>query len=258
MAKSQEVVVGKENQLPKVDEVELFAHDRETGTKAVVDLNTMETICVVNKENQIIQHQHVLEEVEKLENYIIKKQSLLHMGRVLMIELVEREPKQIELLPNDFLECGAYVVNDYGKTRGLSVQGYGMRLICSNGVVAHKAGRVMQVFAYGTAEFSEELQAQIEASLSVWHQVQDLMQKANDVTISVKDMLEDHNFLPKKYMDLVIDRLDDKETIYNIWNTYTQVITHEIGPHVQTPGRLSLLKRANKILAIATDYKETQ
>lgn len=258
MAKSHEILVEEKNQIPKVDEVELFAHDKETGTKAIVDLNTMETICVVKKDNRIIQHQHVIDEVNKLDNYIVKKTTLAHNGRVLTLELTEREPKQVELLPKDVMECGAHIINDYGKSRGLSVQGYGIRLVCSNGMVGMAKATKMQVDAYGTAEFAAELEEQIKASLDVWKEVGEVMQRANEIKVSIKDIYDTIDFLPKKYMDLVIDKFDDQETLYKIWNTYTEVITHEIGPKVQTAGRLSLLKRANKILEITTDYKETQ
>ena len=116
----------------------------------------------------------------------------------------------------------------------------------------------MQVDAYGTAEFSKELEDQIVASLNVWKDVGDLMTRANEIKVSVKDIYETIDFLPKKYMDMAIEKFDDQETLYKIWNTFTEIITHQIGPQVQTAGRLGLLRRANKILEITTEYKETQ
>jgi len=258
LVRPKEILVEVENQIPKVDEVELDAHERDTGYKAVVDLNTMETICVVKKDNRIIQHQHVIEEVNKLDNYIVKKTTLAHNGRVLTLELTEREPKLIELLPKDVMECGAHIINDYGKSRGLSVQGYGVRQVCTNGVVGVANATKMQVDAYGTAEFAKELEGQIITSLDVWKDVGDLMTRANEIKVSVKDIYDTIDFLPKKYMDLIIGKFDDQETLYKIWNTYTEVITHEIGPKVQTAGLLNLLKRANKILEITTEYKDAQ
>jgi len=249
----KEVILENGSKLPKVDEVPLMAHERDTGTKAIVDLTTMETICVVKKDNQIIQHKQVFDEVSKLENYVIKKVLLMNNGRKMMIEITERMPKKIELLPNDFLECGAHIFNDYGKSRGLSVAGFGTRLICENGVVAPKHGKKMQIFAYGTSEFSKELEEQIDASLSVWINVGELMKRANETKVHVKDILENIDFLPKKYMKVVTDNLKDEETLYNIWNEYTRVITHVIGPKVKTQGLLSLQKRANKILSITVE-----
>ena len=246
----KELVLDDVKKIPKVDEVPLIAHERDTGCKAIVDLSTMETICVVKKDNQIIQHQQVYNEVSKLENYVIKRTLFMNGGQKMMIEVTERTPKKIELLPNDFLECGARIFNDYGKSRGLSVAGYGMRLICENGVVAPKVGRKMQIFAYGTSEFAKELEEQIAASIAVWQDTTEIMERANETTVHVKDILEDIDFLPKKYMKIVTDKLKDEETLYNIWNEYTRVITHEIGPKVKTQGLLSLQKMENKILTI--------
>lgn len=256
MARAKEVLIEDNKQIPLVEEVELFAHERETGCKAVVDMTSMDTICVVNKENKLIQHQHVLKEVEKLDNFIVKKIQMMSKGRLMMIELVEREPKQIELLPKDYLECGARVFNDYGKSKGLSVQGWAMRMVCENGLVAPKVSRKMEIHAYGTSEFSSELEEQILASLKVWQESIDLFKRASEIKISVKDMLEEHSFLPRKYMDIVVGNLKDQETIYDIWCEYTRAITHDIAPHAHSIGVISLQRKANKILAITADYKE--
>jgi len=246
--KSVEILLEKPDQIPKVEEVTLLAHDRETGSKAIVDMSTMDTICVVKQDNQIIQHHHVYDEVNKLENYIIKSTKIVKNGQTLIIEVTEREPKQIELLPKDFIECGARIFNDYGKSRGLSVQGFGTRLVCSNGMVAPKMARKMTVFAYGTSEFSKELEDQIKASFDAWNVSYDIIMAATEKEVSVKDILAEYRLVPKKYMEQITKNLPDKDTLYNVYNEYTRVIQHEMGPHINTTGLINLQKRANKIL----------
>jgi len=243
-----ETVVAKSDEIPLVEEVKLDAHDRPTGVKAIVDKSTMNTICVVKEENQIIQHQDVLKEVQKLENYTIRKMKLIDNGTKLLIDLTEQTPRKIALMKDDMLECGARVVNDYSKTRGLSVQGSGLRLACTNGVTAPIHTRKMQIFAYGTDEFAPELEAQIEACLNAWVDSAKLIEWANETKVHTKDFIIDHIFLPKKHMESVADKLKDEESLYTIWNVYTEVITHEIAPNVKTFNVIGLEKRANKIL----------
>ncbi|GAH31930.1 unnamed protein product, partial [marine sediment metagenome] len=246
------VVIIEEKQLPTVEEVPLNAHDRETGYKAVVDLSTMDTICVVPNDNQIVQHNHVLKEVNKLDNYIVHKTELLKNGTMLMIELKEREPKQIELLPKDFLEVSAYIFNDYKKSRGLSVLGGGVRISCTNQVTSLIKKKSLPVLAYGTAEFSAEIESQLTKCIEAWRDpaIGEIMKLANETTVSIKDIATELPKLPKKYTDEVMDGLKDQDTVFNIWNAYTQVITHKIAPGVRTLKQLSLQKRANKILKL--------
>jgi len=251
--KWKEVVLEVEkadDQIPVVDEVTLLAHDRETGFKAIVNRKTMDTICVVKQDNQIVQHNHVLKEVLKLKNYTIKKLMTLRNGRMLMIEVTEREPKKIELLPKDYLEVGARIVNDYTKNKGLSVQGYGVRLVCSNGVTAPKMAGKVEIEAFGTADFAKEMESKINGSFKVWEDYSELFEQANKTKVHVKDIINDHSFLPKKEMELIIGNLKDEETLYDVWNEYTRVIQHEIAPKKQTTDVIKWQKRANKILQV--------
>lgn len=243
-----ETTVTKTEEIPLVDEVVLEAHERPTGVKAVVDRTTMDTICVVREDNQIIQHKDVLKEVMKIENYIIKKIQLIDNGQKLLIELTEQTPRKIALLKDDMLECGARIINDYGRSRGLSVEGSGVRLVCTNGVTAPVHTRRMQIYAYGTAEFAPELEEQIEACLNAWIDSAKLIEWAAETEVSVKDVIPQHTFLPKKHMETVLKRLKDKESLYTIWNVFTEVISHDIEPHVKTLNTVGLQKRANKIL----------
>lgn len=244
-------------EVPLIDEVTLIAHERETGYKAVVDKTTMNTICVVPMKFQSVQHQHVLKEIQKLDNYIIRKMELVDNGQMLMVEVTEQTPKKIELLPNDFIECGARIYNDYSKNAGLSVQAFGTRLICTNGVVAPTTGQKISIQAFGTAEFSKEMQMYIDDAFSVWQdeKINAIFKHAVDTEVHVKDILENHSFLPKKYMEEVINNLKDVENLYDIWNSYTQVITHNIAPNSKDIGVIDLQKRANKILTIEVEVE---
>jgi len=250
--KSKEVLVTPEVLVPEVEEVNLQAHDRETGVKAVVDKSTMETICVVPIDYQLIQHNHVIAEVNKLTDYLVKKTILSNSGRKIMIELVEREPKKVALLPDDFIEVGARVYNDYGKSRGMSVQAFATRLVCTNGMTSPEKMKPLEVLAYGTSEFHTELETKINASFKAWQDpiLLEKFEKANEFKVSIKDIEPRLPHLPRKYMELVLDKLEEQDTIFNIFNAYTQVITHEIGPKVQTAGLISLQKKANKILEL--------
>jgi len=251
--KWKEIVLETGKELPSIDEVKLFAHDRETGYKAVVDKSTMDTICVIPNDYAVIEHGRVLEQIRKLEKYIIKDMRLLQNGQLFMAEVTEREPKKIELLPDDYIECGARITNNYSKDAGLSVQGYATRLVCTNGLTESKRGAKVGIKAFGTPEFSTEIEEKIEQKLNVWTDMSKLFERASKTKIHVKDMLEEHSFLPKKYMDKVIEELKDEETLYNIWNVYTQVITHQIAPNTKTMNTIGLEKRANKILTIGME-----
>jgi len=251
MEQKHEITIAGVQELPIVEEVKLEAHDRDTGYKAIVDKNTMQTLCVVKNDNMIIQHQDVLKEVNKLKNYLIKRTVLSHNGTMMMIELTEREPRKVELLPNDFLECGARVYNKYDRSRGLSVAGWGNRVVCANGMVAPRVGQQMQIYAYGTNEFSAELEAQIEASLDAWTNVKDLIQLSHEKMVHTKDVINNFSFLPSKYMDIITKNLKDQETVFDVWNEYTRTITHDIGKDSKNSENIIYLqKRSNKILQL--------
>jgi len=253
--KWEEVEIKKADEVPLVDEVTLLAHERETGYKAIVNRQSMDTICVVPDTHQIVQHNHVLAEALKLKNYVPRKMELTKNGKMLMIELTEQQPKKIELMPKDFIEVGVRVFNDYSKNAGLSVQAFGTRLACMNGVVAPKYGQRVPIQAFGTAEFNKEMELRINDAFECWkdEKINKIFERAAKTTISVKDILEDHSFLPKKYMEEVIKQLKDKETLYDIWNAYTQVITHKMAPNIKDIGTINLQKRANKILTIEVE-----
>lgn len=243
------MVINNVTQIPLVAEEKLSAFDRPTGYKAIVDKTTMDTLCLVRNNNHIIQHKTVYEEVGKLDKYSIKRTMLLRNGIVMLVEVTEQEPRLIELFPKDELEPTVYIMNIYDKTRGLSVVGGGFRLSCTNQLTALERSKKMNVDAYGTTQFSGELGELIEQGMNAWIDTIDFLKEANEKVFSVKDVVQKHSFLPKKYIEKITNNLHDQESLYNIWNEYTKIITHDIGEIVTNHEPvLQFQKRANKIL----------
>jgi len=240
------VVVEKAEELPPVEEVVLTAHDRETGAKAVVNKNNMETICVVSENSKLIPHTDVYKQILDMEDFVIKKTRLLKNGRVMIIDIAERTPNKLELLPDDFIECGARIINDYGKSKGLTVQAIATRLVCSNGMVAPERSSKMNVDAFGTAEFGAEMNKLINDSFKKWYEYSDMIKEASETEMSVKDVIVHHDFLRTKYMDTITSNLEEKASLWDIYNEYTRTITHDIKTNVKS--EQNLLRKAGKIL----------
>jgi len=166
----------------------------------------------------------------------------------MIVELRERTPRQIALMPDDFIECGALIVNDYTKNCGLSITAIAERLVCSNGMVSHQKAQAMHIYAFGTDDFHQELLSKIESSFEFWYRTVEFFQEAASNIVPVKDVIAQHHFLPEKYMTEITESLQNEESLYNIYNAYTRVITHSIGISASTDTTNRHLKRANKIL----------
>ena len=252
MLKKQELIIKTEeasDKIPPVDEVELEAYDRSTHYKAIVNKNTLSTIAVVPVDHHYIQHKHVIDIVNKLENYVIKQINLLgDNGEKMIISLSERTPRKIELMPDDFIECGALIINDYTKNCGLSVQGIATRLVCSNGMVSTQRSQKMHIYAFGTQDFHDELLSKIETSFEHWMYTVDFFKEAASAKVPVKDVIPHHTFLPEKYIAEITQSLSNEASLYEIYNAYTQVITHSLSLKASTETVNRHLKRANRIL----------
>jgi hypothetical protein len=250
----KETTISSNDQIPLVAEEKLSAFDRPTGYKAIVDQTNMSTLCIVRNNQHFIQHKTVFDELQKMKKYDIKKAMLLRDGIVLVVELGEHIPLNIEIFPEDEMECRAYVMNVYDKARGLSVLGGGFRLTCTNQLTAMERSKRMNVDAYGTSQFSDELEELIQHALASWTDDIEIIREAKEKVFSVKDVIQKHSFLPKKHIETITGNLHDQEPLFNIWNEYTRTITHDISPILTNhEPLLSMQKRANKILAYVVE-----
>jgi len=78
MLRTEEKIIKPENvieSIPEVSEVELEAFDRSTHFKAIVNKETLSTITVVPTDHHYIQHRHVIDVIQKLDNYSISSET---------------------------------------------------------------------------------------------------------------------------------------------------------------------------------------
>jgi hypothetical protein len=90
-----------------------------------------------------------------MELYKVRDAHLLRSGRKLVVDVEAKDPLTFEILENDNINAFARVINDYEKSRGLSVIRNVLRTSCDNSAVFQPEKR--QVFAYGTSEFGNEI-----------------------------------------------------------------------------------------------------
>lgn len=238
------------DKIPWVSEVPIIIKNKETGFKAIVDEISGDTIVIVPTKYQFIQHRVVAKQALEIEGLEAVDLMLLKGGKQLYIEL--RSKDKFELLPQDYIERRVRIINAYDKNAYLTVQAYAMRLVCNNGMVAPRLIKEQRIIAFGKNIFKGEMEQAIKEAFDVWLGVKPLIEKAQQTTVSVKDFVAEFgNILPKKYMKLVLDNLDERETVYDIWNQLTYVISHYIEPRVKKSCLVAVQKKVNKVLEMA-------
>jgi len=237
------------HEIPWAQEVPIIIHKKESGYKALVNDKTKETISVVTDTYQPVQHRDVWEQANKYKNYKISNGRIFNRGRTLMIEISDVKPVKRELIPGDYLESKVRIFNSYDGTRALTVQSYGLRLVCSNGMVAPTlVSNYRKIHAYQNIDISEIGKA-IQLGMEFWEGNKLLFQRAAKMTVDVGKTLKPlTNVIAKKYMKIVEDNLQTKETLYDVWNELTRTITHDMQPNVNTDNLVYTQQQVNRIL----------
>jgi hypothetical protein len=248
--KMKEISIHNIQGIPVVFQQDIELFDKPTGYKALVDEKTKETVSIVTDKYQPIQHRAVWIEAEKQKNYMIKTAQLYNKGKSFMIELKERTPHKVELLPGDYLERGVRLFNSYNCTKALTVESYGLRLVCMNGMVAPMGiQRYHKAHVYNNIDINE-LGKYIELAMEAWVSSKEVFKKATQISMNVDKAIEKIGYLPKKYAKIITENLSKKETLYDIWNEVTRTITHDMAPNVSTNILVYAQKQANKVLTM--------
>jgi len=254
--KAQDLILKELKQIPAAEEQPVKIRNKDTNYKAIIDPKTNTTFAIVSKDYQLTQHQEVWKQVIKNKKYKIESAAIFKKGRVMMIELIPVEETKIELLPKskDYLQPRVRIFNSYDSTKALSVQGYGMRLICSNGATAPgMTTRYKRRHAFKNIDL-KVLDKQIDLALASWTTSAATLQKSASTTVLIKDALKELGKFPKKYTEIALSNLKkDKDTLYNIWNALTSAITHDMQPNVSTGTLVKYQNRVNRIFNLLND-----
>jgi len=252
--RAQEIQINSIDDIPEVEEYPVRIKGKETEYKAIIEKETGKTVSITSATYQLVQHREVWNSVQQMTQYLCRGK-LCKNGKLLVIEL-EDKTDHFELLPGDYLRRGARIFNSYDLTRALTVQSYGLRLICKNGAVAPgMVDRIRKVHQYQNIEVPE-IADYVELAMAAWSASAETLQLAARKTVIVKQALKLVQRIPEKYLKIVKDNLDETETVYNIWNELTRTIMHDAQPHIATPRLVKMQLIANRVFTILQEgYK---
>jgi len=250
MERWKEAKIESIHSIPWIQTVPVIVENKESGYKAIINPETKDTISIVTNAYQPIQHHDVYDTVSQLKDYTINTASIYRHGRIMMIELSERSPIKQELLPGDYFENRIRIFNSYDGTKALSVQAYGLRLICKNGMIAPVSIHSFhKVHAFQNIKL-EDIEKNVEFAKEFWMESRELIRAATKTEINVAEVMEKFNFLPKKYTKIVLENLNVKETVYDTWNELTRVVTHEMQSKISTNNLIDTQREVNKIFKL--------
>jgi len=243
--------------IPWTEQVPVVVFEKDTGFKAIVNANTKETITIATNVYQPVQHREVYEKMQELSNYKVNTAYLYSQGRRMMIELREAKIVKRELLPGDYFENRIRIFNSYDGTMALSLQSYGIRLVCTNGMVAPTlVSSYRKIHAFQNIDL-EQIEKYAALATELWGETKELMRAATQKIVNVNEVLAKFNFLPKKYTKIVQENLDANESVYDIWNELTRTISHDLAPNVGTNNLVETQKYANTIFKLLKPMEVT-
>lgn len=244
----QEYVIENVKQIPEVRiEPVKVLNQPVREFKAIVSNDDDNLLHVVGKDYQLTQHRDVYNMVASLRNYKIESATLYRSGRVLCIEVIPNDVDTIEFIPKDGFHPMARIINSYDLTRALSVASYGLRLVCSNGMVAPVfTKRYRRHHSFSNISLKDVANA-VKIAMNAWIESKDIIRRANNVRVDSEEAIKSLQY-PKKYTERMVKEVETPEdTVYNIWNGITWVISHQVQDNVQTDRLIEFQQTANKI-----------
>lgn len=254
--KREEIQNLKLETIPLAEEQGLQLYNKPTGFKAIYNPDTKAVYTVTSDSYQLIQHRDVWNAIAKLAKFKVGDTALYKGGGVMVIELLPKTPIKEELIvgTKDFFEPRVRIINSYDTSKALSIQAYGMRLVCTNGMIAPGfVNRFKQAHTFQNIDI-ETLGDKIELAMNSWTATRDQIKQASTKRVNIEYAIHSVGKFPKKYADEVRKLLKPKlDTIYNVWNAFTNVLSHQMKENVQTGTLIKYQQRANKVFTLLND-----
>jgi len=242
-------IIKEAKEIPQVELQPVIVGGKETKYVAVMETKSKDTLGVPTEKYQLISHEDVFNAVKSLEEYKIVKAELYKWGSTLVIEIEHKDvnSRKIEVLPKDFIIPRVRIFNSYDSSRGLQVQSFGLRIVCSNGMVAPVGTKyVSSNIHLGNSIDLEQLKKNIAKGMNIWNLAKGPIQKANKTKVPSEVALHYIGRFPKKYQRIAMQNLNKQDTVYNIWNELTRIVTHDM-PKINTNVRIAHQRRVNQV-----------
>jgi hypothetical protein len=245
--------------IPPVMEGELFNSQGKPveNFKSIINTEGQE-IAVQKKTYQLVQHKDVVTELLNDLNfqskYKIVDAVIYKSGCVMMLEIVPLIEQSVEIVPGDVIQPSVRIFNSYDSTKALTVESFGMRLICKNGAVAPGGvDRFHKTHTHQNININQIFPA-IEKAIATWSVSAVTLRKAYTKIVDVEDTLKLLKNFPEKYLKIVKADLRRNDTLYNVWNALTSCITREMS--VSTSTLVNYQRMVNKIFNVLNDPEE--
>jgi hypothetical protein len=254
---TNELTIENPKDIPIVQEAPVFVLGKQAEEyKSIVDAVTKQPLSIVSNIYHPIQHRTVYEKTLEEKEFKIAKALICNKGRTLIIDVIDKVKKEIEILPGDNIVRHVRVFNSYNRKKALSVQSYGMRLVCMNGMIAPgMVDRFRRVHTFKDIALTD-ISKYIKIGMEAWQQSARLIEASTKITIDIKETFKElkfHKMFAKKYLKTIQDNLNKKETIYDTWNEVTRTLTHDAAQNISTEHLISLQERANRLFDVVRE-----
>lgn len=208
-----------------------------TSHKAIVRNDTNDVLSIVSSDYQLFKNEEVLRPLKKIlkdnQNVNIKKVWTAQNGASSFIEL--DFPKQIrELKKGDVVSNRMIIMNSYNRLKKLSVMFGLIRLVCTNGMVSGRKVFSLSSKHTKNANFESPIE-NISKHFVINDKTINIYQQYIDTIIEeekreeILDRIIQKIHLPQKYSDSVLLKAKDSiKTYWDLYNIFTEVISHEI------------------------------
>jgi hypothetical protein len=227
--KQYQIEVKKADDIPIAKEHPIVIEKHKTDYKAILDSNDGETISIVTNKYNLVQHKDVFDTVSKIPGYKIAKAMLYRNGGRMYVDMVSELNPKLEIMKKDDFIIKARVMNSYDGSSKLLVRSSALRVVCTNGMLAPVGRKSFPVKIHKGSVDISHLTGKVEEAITQWDTIAPVLRESMEKVVPTKLATQYIGNFPKKYIDNVIAGTKKKDSIYNIWNGFTYVLSHESG-----------------------------
>ena len=213
----------------------------ETEKKAIIRDDTNVVLGVVSKKYHTVLNQKLVKIIHQSFDDAVLNYNLaqVEISDQRLFVLYRFPDIKVEIQKGDEVEMTLEVVNSYDASHCVSINLGGFRLVCMNGLRVgkqifavsqkHYEGFDFQKIVGSLTDGIELYQTKIQA---VWTEFS-AISLDGEAYVTFKDLQKDgfpEKYLQKAWAQLEIDTQGRSGTLWDLYNSFTQVLTHDVQP----------------------------